>query len=112
MKTAVTDTSIAAFHAHAGRDTQRQSVARFAVQETKAGRFVWISKVSENAANLGHPELSQISAASRAMKELKDLDGFFVDGLEYVLIHWDTSKPTGGKRVVQIWAAVLKSSQK
>ena len=112
MKTAVTLTSIAAFHAHTGRDTQRQSVARFAVQETKAGRFVWIRKVSENAANLGHVELSQKSAASRALKELKDLDGLIVDGLEYVLVHWDTSKPTGGKRVVQIWAAVLKSSQK
>ena len=112
MKTAVTDTSIAAFHAHAGRDTQRQSVARFAVQETKAGRFVWISKISENAQNLGQPELSQKSAASRAMKELKDLDGFFVDGLEYGMVHWNTSKPTGGKRIVQIWAAVLKESQK
>lgn len=112
MKTNVQPTSILAFRAHQSRTTQLEAVARFAVQETKNGKFIWIRKVSDNALNLGHMELSQISAASRALNELKALESFFVDGLEYVLIHWNTAKPAGSKRVVQIWAAVLKSSQK
>lgn len=111
MKTNVQPTPILAYHAHKNRDTQRMAVARFAVQETKAGKFVWIRKISENAQNLGYAELSQISTAARALNELKKLDSFTVDGHEYYLKHWTTAKPKGGKRTVQIWAAVRKESQ-
>ena len=112
MKTAVRPTSIAAFHANGGLiASQREAVAGFVLSETRAGCWVWIGKIAENAALIGHPGLAQLSSASRALNSLKDRT-IVIEGGEYVLVRGLSFKPRGGTCKVEPWAMVLKSSQK
>jgi hypothetical protein len=108
MKTAVTTTSIAAFHDNAALiASQRESVALFILSETKAGHWTWIRKVSENADKIGFPGLAQLSSASRAMNELKGCD-VIINGTAYVMHRGASFVPKGGRCKIEPWALVLK----
>lgn len=109
----VTATSISAFHTNADSiRSQRQAVAEFILQETKAGRWTWISKIAANAEKIGHIGLSQKSSAGRALNELKK-HGAVINGEAYVLLKAGVRWPApGSNRSVEQWAMVLKSSQK
>lgn len=112
MKTNATHTSIAAFHAHAELfASQREAVAMFIYHETRAGRWTWITKISDNADKIGHPGLAQNSSAARAMNELKGID-VVIDGLVYVMHRGASFVPKGGRCKVEPWALVLKSKGK
>ena len=111
MKTAVRTTSKGAFHLHKSMiDRQNYAVAQFIYDETRAGRWVWISKIAENAALIGHHGLAQLSSASRALNSLKDKT-IIIEGFEYGLVRGLSFKPRGGTCKVEPWAMVLKSSQ-
>jgi len=104
----VTDTSRRAFYANQDSiRTQRIAVAEFILKETKAGRWTWISKIADNAQNIGNIGLSQKSSASRALKELKGVD-IILDGVAYVLEKGELFRPIGGKCAIEPWAMVLK----
>jgi len=107
MKTKVTDTSILSFHAHNGLETQRMAVARFILAETRAGRWTWISKISDNAEKIGHFELAQKSSASRALNELKKQE-ILIEGELWVIVSGRPFRPPGAKRMIEPWAIVLK----
>jgi hypothetical protein len=103
----VTATSREAYHAHKALKSQRMDVARFILAETKAGRWTWISKIADNAATIGHSELSQKSSASRALNELKGID-IELDGTTYIMHMGASFVPPGCKRRVEPWAMILK----
>jgi len=88
--------------------SQREAVARYILSETKAGRWVWIGKIAENAARIGHPGLFQRSSASRALNELKGID-IIIDKQTYVLHKGISFRPGGCSRTVEPWAMVLKN---
>lgn len=104
----VTLSSIEAYHQHPTKEIQRQAVAVFILAETKAGRWTWITKISDNAHQIGHPGLAQHSTASARLKELKK-HGATINGQKYELVksavRW---KPPGSAVAIEQWAIILK----
>lgn len=111
MKTNVTDTSIAAYHAHPVKSGQALEVAIYAEKETKGGRLVWISKIADHFALQGHKDLGQKSTASARFNDIKER-GAILNGLRYRLEKVKEAVPPGGRCKVEMWALVVDVSAK
>lgn len=108
----VTNTSRISFHTNQDAiRSQRQAVAEFILSETRAWRWTWIRKIAENADKIGHPGLSQISSASRALNQLKNCV-VVLAGQEWVLNKGVSCKYPGCKTAVEPWCFILKNSEK
>lgn len=110
MKTAVTQTSIQAYHAHPAKHGQALKVAEFAAAETKHGRLVWIGKIAEHFALRGESDLGQKSTASARLADIKER-GVILDGRKYVLELVKKDTPPGGRCKVEMWALVIEKKQ-
>lgn len=106
MKTAVTETSIAAYHAHPVKAGQALEIAAYCERETKAGRLTWIGKIAEHFALLGNRALSQKSTVSARFNEIKER-GALIGDRRYRLEKVKEAVPPGGRTPVEMWALVL-----
>ena len=106
MKTAVTETSIAAYHSHPVKSGQALKVAEYAASETKHGRLVWIGKIADHFALIGHKDLGQKSTASARLNDIKER-GAIIDGKKYRLELVKKDVPPGSKVKVEMWALVV-----
>lgn len=106
-KTAVTETSIAAYHTHPAKGEQVMKVAAYCEKETRAGRLVWIGKIAEHFLIQGNADLGQKSTASARLNEIKDR-GVILNGYRYCLELIKKDVPTGGRCKVEMWALVIE----
>lgn len=98
MKTAVTETSLEAFHTLTDKARQTARIARYLIEETKHARWGWIGKVSR------HFHIQTSSVAGR-MNELK-AHGIRLDGRLYEMKKMGTVKDAVTGKTVEAWALV------
>lgn len=106
MKTQVTDTSIVAYHTHPVKGEQALKVAEYCERETRAGRLVWIGKIADHFALIGHKDLGQKNTASARFNEIKSR-GVVLNGHKYALKFVRNERPPGGRCAVEMWALVI-----
>lgn len=106
MKTKVTDTSIAAYHAHPVKSGQALEVAIYAEKETKGGRLVWISKIADHFALQGRKDLNQTGRVSARLNEIKK-HGVILKEKKYRLEKVKEAVPPDGRCKVEMWALVV-----
>lgn len=110
MKTAVTATSIHAYHANTPELSEsREVVAREILKLTRAGQPAWISRI----ASIMNADKSSVSGRFNDLAT-KFPEGFMLDGKRYKieLLKNRVFDPASGKggQFVQAWALVLYQS--
>jgi hypothetical protein len=100
MKTAVTNTSIEAYHTHSDKQNQLERFARFVLARTEAGQRTWDRLVYRETGILPN-------TVSARRNELEKMGTITIDGAKYHLTDSGASKdPITGKRI-NTYALVL-----
>jgi hypothetical protein len=107
----VTSTSIESYHSLQSEGTQVLRVAAYCEKETKAGRLVWISKISEHFVLSGQMDLNQKSTVSARFNAIKK-NGVMLEGRKYKLELVKEERPGPGKPKVEMYALVLEAPAK
>ena len=102
----VTQTSIEAYHSLKSEGTQKLRVAVYCLNETKAGRPVWINKIAEHFTLIGQADLAQKSTVSPRFNTIKK-EGVVIDGRQYKLEFVKSDRPAKNKPLTEMYALVL-----